>query len=200
MARKYLCLLLCLACAAMALSQGKPTKPKLKEGSPEWRRAMAEEYATRADREFRQGDADLAIKHQIEAVKMAPNDFEMATTLGYLYEKTGQPEKALGAYRAFAKRNPKHPDRTLYEATFWYRRAKNNNRQQMSEKVISLLAPVLTPKSDINGWRLLATAYNRTGRTKQEIKILKVVQKMNPGDRAAARNLARAEAKLASVK
>ncbi len=84
-------------------SVGDVTQPK--EQNP----LLAEQNVNIGDFYFKKKNYDAAIQRYLEAIEYQPNLIRAYEALARAYEKKGDPEKAINAYKDFIQKNPDSP-------------------------------------------------------------------------------------------
>lgn len=138
---------------------------------------------------FDAGDFPRTIQTLRMMNSVYPDDYEVATNLGWLLESTDQFDEALVVYIRFGKENADRPDAAYPEANFYF-------MQKAYAKVPPLIEPTLERKPHPNSFRILAHAYERLGMLQDSARVWKSYSAMAPWDEAAKNNLRRVENKM----
>lgn len=142
------------------------------------------------DQWFQDGDFPRAVGLLRYQAAYAPNDYDVATNLGWLLESMERDDDALAAYGEYRRQNPNDPDNRLPEAMLY------NSRKRYAE-VVEVLEPTLKGNPHPNVYRLLAKSYERLGKPEDAIRVWELQLKRFPDDAAAKANIARVRAKMA---
>ena len=140
------------------------------------------------DQWFEDGDFPRSIEGLRFQFAYSPNDYEVATNLGWMLENTDRDDQALAVYARYRRQNPGDVDNRLPEAMLY------NSRRRYPE-VIEALEPSLAGNPHPNVYRLLAKAYERVGKIPDAIRVWELQIKRFPDDGAARANIARVRAK-----
>lgn len=121
-----------------------------------------------------------------------PNDYEVATNLGWMQENVQDYPAATQSYERYLKNNPNDPDASFPLAHLYY-------RQKQYAQVPPLLEPSVKrkPAPHPNAFRILAHSYERTNRLGDSRRIWLAYIKVAPKDETAKANLRRIEKKIA---
>jgi len=125
---RFVLALLLLALAAVA--QASPQRPALirdtdkAEGKDEpeankpkeYNPLMAEKNINVGNFYFKKKNYIAAIQRYLEAIEYQPSSFEAYEALARAYEKNGEIEKAIHAYRDFISKNPESPKSSKFRA------------------------------------------------------------------------------------
>lgn len=161
-------------------------------------RRMAEIWdavRTRLERQsdawFDDGDYPRAVNSLRVMNTLWPNEYEVATDLGWLLFSTEELDEELAVYVRFRKDNSKDPDASWPEANFYF-------RKKLYGKVPPLLEPSVSMKKHPhpNSYRILAHSYERLGLLKDSKRIWEALLMLVPSDEPAKNNLRRVENKL----
>jgi len=137
---------------------------------------------TQIDVWWDQGDFPAIISLLRYQAELFPNDYDIATNLGWMYENVKDNSNAEAAYRRYAARNPNDPDAVLPIVQKAYM-AKDYKR------VISVANPAITRKGvHANVFRLLAHSYERTGDFKNALRVWESYLAINPNDLTAVKH------------
>ena len=147
------------------------------------------------DRWFTDGDFPRAVGLLRLQAAYSPNDYDVATNLGWLLQSMERDEDALEAYARYRVDNPKDRDNRLPEAMLY-------NARRKYEKVIEVLEPSIAAATKTEGphpnvYRLLAKSYERVGRPEDAIRVWNLQLARFPDDLPAKANIARVKAKMA---
>ena len=121
-----------------------------------------------------------------------PEDYEVATNLGWLLESTEQWDEALAVYVRFGRENPNDPDAQFPEANFYF-------MKKAYSKVPPILEPTIAKQPHPNSFRLLAHSYERLGMLNDSARVWNAYIALAPKDDAAKNNLHRVENKMKGV-
>jgi tetratricopeptide (TPR) repeat protein len=174
-----------LAVAALPATASDPEPDRLKAI---WSHAMAR-MELQNDYWFDDGDFPRCIQSLRMMNDVTPDEYETATSLGWLLESTEQWDDALAVYVRFGKQNPADPDAAFPEANFYF-------MKKAYAKVPPLLEPTIGAKPHPNSFRILAHSYERLGLLEEASRVWKSYLEYVPSDGAAKVNLARVEKKL----
>lgn len=175
--------------AVMALTTVAPAaKPNPQRLTEIWR-AAHERMEKQNDFWFDQGDFPRCIHSLRFLNSVFPQDYETATSLGWLLESTEQYQDALIAYVRFKKENPSDPDAPYPEANFYF-------MKRVYAKVPTLLEPTLKSKPHANSFRILAHSYERLGLLSDSKRVWDAYIALTPEDGAAKNNRTRVEKKM----
>lgn len=144
------------------------------------------------DRWFDDGDFPRAIQLLRLHLDMFPMDYDVATNLGWLLESTEQASEAVIIYKRFLELNPNDPDGALPLAQYYMLKSREY------DKIPPLLEPAIkmTPPPHSNVFRILANAYDRTGKFEDSLRVWEALLKVDPSDETAKRNRDRVKAKI----
>lgn len=140
------------------------------------------------DRWFEDGDFPRAVGLLRLQASYAPNDYDVATNLGWLLQSMERDDDALAVYEAYRRENPDDVDNRLPEAMLY-------NSRKKYDKVVEVLEPTLARNPHPNVYRLLAKAYERLGKIDDAIRVWNLQLKRWPDDGPAKANIARVKAK-----
>lgn len=150
--------------------------------------ACGSRMARQCDAWFEDGDYPKSVQLLRIRREMFPNDYEIATDLGWLLESMERWDEALAVYSRYRLQNPKDPDRAFPEANLFF-------QKRQYEKVPPLLEPTIAERPHGNSYRLLAHSYERLGRLSDCIRVWEQYLKVNPNDGPAKANLERVRKK-----
>ncbi len=179
--------------AATLLAALPTAKPPKDRADAIWSYADAR-VSRQIDAWFDDGDFPRAVGLLRLQAAYAPNDYEVATNLGWLLESMERDDEALAAYAVYARDNPNDPDAKLPVAML------HNSRKRYAE-VVAVLEPVLAREAALrtkphpNVYRLLAKAYERLNRPEDAIRTWELQLRRYPDDLPAKANIARVRAK-----
>lgn len=151
--------------------------------------AVNDRLSTQADAWFEDGEFPRALQLLRVHYELVPNDYEVATNLGWMLENTEQFDEALAVYVRYKNENPKDPDGTFPEANFYY-------MKKLYAKVPALLEPSIPRKPHGNSYRILAHSYERLNMFKDSVRIWDIYIRLNPNDEAARNNRKRVASKM----
>jgi len=127
---------------------------------------------------------------RVEAEKW-PADYEICTNLGWMEENVQDWSAALETYQKYRADNPKEPDASLPEATYYF-------MKKQYDKVPDLLEPAIKVKCHPNNYRVLAWTYEKLKKYPDATRVWKVYLDLAPNDLPAKRNMARDEKRAAA--
>lgn len=140
--------------------------------------------ARQVDIWFKEGDYPRLIQLLRFRIEVYPHDYELATDLGWMLQNVERRPEALEVYRRYAKLNPEDPDGPFPEANYYF-------QQKEYAKVPPLIEPTLAKMPHPNSYRILAHAYERTGKLQNSKRVWELYLSRHPGDEAAKNNLKR---------
>jgi tetratricopeptide (TPR) repeat protein len=129
----------------------------------------------------------LRVQHGLD-----PNDYDIATNLGWMLENVEEWNEALAVYVRFRKLNPGDPDASYPEANFYF-------QKKAYAKVPPLLEPSIDKQPHPNSYRILAHAFERMKMYGDSKRIWQKYLKRFPNDGAAKVNLKRVEGKVVNA-
>lgn len=141
------------------------------------------------DRWFNDGDFPRCIQILRINHELKPFDYEITTDLGWMLGNIERPDEELQIYIDYRKAYPNYKDAALPEATFYF-------LKKMYDKIPPILEPKLDMKPHPNNFRVLAHAYEKTGRLAESKATWEKYIKLMPGDDTAKNNLNRVIKKL----
>jgi tetratricopeptide (TPR) repeat protein len=146
---------------------------------------------TQTDKWFDDGDFPRCIQTFRLMTSIYPNDYEIATNLGWLLESTEEDNEALAAYIRYERDNPDDPDAPWPQANFYF-------KKKLYAKVPPLLEPTLKHRKNPhpNSFRLLAHSYEKLNLLRDSKRVWEKLLTITPEDEAAKRNLERVNRKL----
>lgn len=150
---------------------------------------MIGRFNVQNDRWFEDGDFPRNIQLLRVMNGLFPDDWEVATNLGWLLESTEEDAEALSVYVRFRMDNPTYADAPFPEANFYF-------RHRAFAKVPALLEPSLALKPHPNSFRILAHSYERMGMLADSRRVWETYIKLNPNDDPAKNNLRRVLGKI----
>lgn len=186
---RYLLALAMLVVAGSAVAKG---------GVPPWRQdqrsqtiwnAAHNRFVDQLDYWFEDGDYPRCIQLLRVLNDIEPDNYDIATDLGYMLESTEEPDAALAVYVRFRKENTSNPDSAFPEANFYF-------KTKSFAKVPPLLEPTLTQKPHPNSYRLLGHSYEKLGLLADSKRVWTQYLTVNPNDEAAKNNLRRVNDKI----
>ncbi|MBC8063403.1 MAG: tetratricopeptide repeat protein [Chlorobia bacterium] len=140
---------------------------------------------------FDDGDFPRVINLCKVMYALYPDDFEIATNLGWMLENVLRWDEALAVYIKFRTENPKDPDSAWPEANFYY-------MKKAYQKIPAILEPSMkmSTKPHPNSFRTLAHAYERMNQLQDSKRVWQSMILAFPKDAPAKNNLSRVEKKL----
>ncbi|RYG48489.1 hypothetical protein EON79_04290 [bacterium] len=184
--------------AVLAIGSSSGTDPDPKRLDAIWDSAY-NRINTQLDVWFDDGDFPRSITLLKGQRELWPKDYEVATNLGWMQENVEDNDAAIATYQRYRMENPEDPDGALPEAQMHFKRAQFKRDPDGYNKAIALLAPAVGTPAHPNVYRILASAYERTQKFDDSIRVWKVYLGTHPGDLAAKNNLARVEKKAAGM-
>ncbi len=145
--------------------------------------------ARQVDVWFKEGDYPRLIQLLRFRIEVYPNDYDLATDLGWMLQNVERRPDALEVYRRYAKLNPNDPDGPFPEANYYF-------QQKEYDKVPPLLEPTLSMKPHPNSYRILAHAYERSGKLQDSKRVWELYLSRHPDDETAKNNLKRVIGKI----
>jgi predicted Zn-dependent protease len=141
---------------------------------------------------FDDGDYPAAIQMLRVTAEARPKDYDTITNLGWMLENIEEWDAAEAVYKRYERENVSDPDGALPIADYYFRRKKY-------EPIPALLSPKIAmgKKPHPNVYRILAHAYEKTGKLAESQQTWKAYIALAPGDLTAKVNLNRVEKKLA---
>src|SRR5262245_56509745 len=115
---------------------------------------------------------------------LEPDNYDVATNLGWMLENVQNWDEALAVYVRYKKLNPKDPDSPFPEANFYF-------MKKAFAKVPPLLEPSIAKKPHPNSYRILAHAYEKLRMLSDSKRVWETYLKRFPDDGAAKVNLNR---------
>lgn len=146
-------------------------------------------FVDQLDYWFEDGDFPRCVQLLRIMADLDPDDYDVATDLGWMLENIELDDEALAVYVRFRKDNPKDADAAFPEANYYF-------NQGLYAKVPSLLEGSLSMRPHPNSYRILAHAYEKMGQLGDCRRIWSTYLKVNPADETAKANLRRVEGKL----
>lgn len=153
-----------------------------------WGSAFAR-FENQSDAWFDKGEFPKVVNLLRMHSALKPDDYEIATNLGWMLENVENWNEALAVYVRYRKQNPANPDSTFPEANFYF-------MKKAYAKVPPLLEPSLAKKPQANSYRILAHAYERMQMLHDSKRIWEIYLKRFPNDGAAKVNLKRVNGKI----
>lgn len=169
-----------------------------KGGVPPWRQEQRSQaiwysahnrFVDQLDYWFEDGDYPRCIQLLRVLNDIEPDNYDIATDLGYMLESTEEPDAALAVYVRFRKENRTNPDGAFPEANFYF-------KTKSFAKVPPLLEPTLSQKPHPNSYRLLGHSYEKLGLLADSKRVWTQYLAVNPSDEAAKNNLRRVNDKI----
>lgn len=188
----------------LTISQSARTAAPIPDRMTQIWNAVSDRMTDQVDEWFEEGEFPKVIQLLRFQFAMYPNDYEIATNLGWMCENVEDYDMATKVYQDFNRLNPTDPDAALPLGEMLFRRANNVRkndalRNSLLNQAIAVLEPTLKKKGmHGNNYRILASSYERLGRFKDAKRILEIYIKIAPNDGQAKVNLARVEKKLQS--
>lgn len=155
------------------------------------RDAMSDRIMVQTDVWFETGDFPKSIQAMRGDHAIRPDDYEVATNLGWMLENVLAWDEALATYVRFRKTNPNNPDAAYPEANFYFMKKTYMEIPPLLEPSIHFATP---PHS--NTFRVLAHAYDRLGLYGDSKRVWESLLKIDPNDDAAKVNLSRVSKKI----
>lgn len=145
--------------------------------------------ARQVDVWFKEGDYPRLIQLLRFRIEVYPNDYDLATDLGWMLESVERKTDALEVYRRYAKLNPNDPDAPFPEANHYF-------KLKQYDKVPPLIEPSLDKRPHPNSYRILAHSYERSGKLKDSKRVWELYLSRHPDDETAKNNLKRVVDKI----
>ncbi len=177
-----------LAMLAASAIAGGQTKRKDPRSDLIWDSAH-NRFVDQLDYWWDDGDFPRCVQLLRIMAELTPDDYEIATDLGWMLENVEQMDAALAVYVKFRKDNPGDGDAPFPEANFYY-------KQRLFAKVPPLLEQTLVLKPHPNSWRILAHSYEKMGMLSDSRRVWTTYLRQYPNDEPAKNNLRRVEGKL----
>lgn len=152
-------------------------------------RSMVGQIEKQADEWFGKGEFPKSTQILRLQFEFEPNDYEVATNLGWMLENVALWDEALAVYIRFRKMNPQDANSPYPEANFYYRR-------KAYAKVPQLLEPTLAKGPHANSFRTLAHSYEKMNMFADSKRTWEALIKRDPKDEAAKNNLRRVQSKI----
>lgn len=150
-------------------------------------------FVDQLDYWFEDGDYPRCIQLLRVLSDLEPENYHLATDLGYLLESIEEHDEALAVYVRLRKDNPKDPDATFPEANFYF-------KKKIYAKVPALLEPSIMMKPHANSFRILGHSYERMGLLMEAKRVWTAYLAANPNDDPARNNLRRINDKIGAPK
>jgi tetratricopeptide (TPR) repeat protein len=183
-------LLLLIAGMTTLLSLASAQAPSQERIDAIWDSAM-NRIVQQVDIWFDDGEFPIAIQAIRIQYELEPQDYEIATNLGWMLENIEENDKALVVYQDYRQKNPNNPDASFPEAHFYFRKRE-------FEKVPPLLEPAIqNGRPHPNAYRTLAHAYERLEKLQDSARVWQTYIALAPGDETAKKNLERVQKKIA---
>jgi tetratricopeptide (TPR) repeat protein len=179
-----------IALTALAAGSAQAATPSPERLAAIWS-AAEDRVVTQLDAWFEEGDYPKCIQLLRIQAEMSPSDYDVATNLGWMHENVQDYDKATEAYEAYRQRNPQDDDAALALGEFYFR------RKQYAD-VIPLMEPAIKRKPHPNAFRILAHAYEKTGKLAESKRVWDTYIARAPDDLTAKANLRRVEGKIAA--
>jgi len=151
--------------------------------------AIHNRFVDQNDQWFEDGDYPRIIQLLWIEYEARPNDYELATDLGWMLQNVEQHDKALAVFVRYRTENPQDPDAPWPEANFYF-------SKRVYAKVPPLLEKSITKKPHPNSYRILAHSYDRMGLLGDARRIWETYLKRFPNDETAKAQLKKVEAKI----
>jgi predicted Zn-dependent protease len=142
---------------------------------------------------FEEGDFPAAIAMLRVKTEASPKDYDALTNLGWMLENVEEWDSAEAVYVRFHRENPQEPDGALPLAEYYFRRRNYPPIPGLLESKVKMAR-----KPHPNVFRILAHAYERTGKLQESQRTWKDYIALAPNDGAAKVNLQRVEKKIAN--
>lgn len=155
------------------------------------RDAMSDRIMVQTDVWFETGDFPKSIQAMRGDHAIRPDDYEVATNLGWMLENVLAWDEALATYVRFRKTNPNNPDAAYPEANFYFMKKTYMEIPPLLEPSIHFATP-----PHPNTFRVLAHAYDRLGLYGDSKRVWQSLLKIDPNDDAAKVNLSRVSKKI----
>jgi len=141
---------------------------------------------------FEDGEFPKIIQSLRIQFEMRPDDYEVATNLGWMQTNVEDEPAAIQTYTTYLKRNPQDSDAALPLAQLHYMKKRY-------APVPALLEPAIARAKvpHANAFRILAHSYERTGQLEKSRATWLRFLKVSPDDGPAKVNLKRVEGKIA---
>ncbi|MBX7136035.1 MAG: hypothetical protein K1X67_25475 [Fimbriimonadaceae bacterium] len=151
--------------------------------------AADERLVRQIDVWFKDGDYPRIIQLLQFRNELYPQDYEVATDLGWMLENVEDDEAAVAVYKRFRARNPGEKDAPYPEANYYFMKRE-------FAKVPPLIEPTIAKDPHANSYRILAHSYERMERYAESVRVWESYLKLHPDDGAAKNNLERVKGKL----
>lgn len=178
---KYLAAILAILPAAATLAQDARQEAIFS--------AFDSRVVNQIDAWFSDGDFPRCINFLQINHELKPFDYEVTTDLGWMLGNIERPDQELQVYIDYRKAYPNYKDAALPEATFYF-------LKKMYDKIPAILEPKMDMKPHPNNFRVLAHAYEKTGRLAESKATWEKYIKLMPSDDTAKNNLNRVIKKL----
>jgi tetratricopeptide (TPR) repeat protein len=152
--------------------------------------AVGDHLNRQSDAWFDDGDFPKVVQILRMHFVLTPNDYEIATNLGWMLENIQLREEALAVYIRFRKTNPNDPDAAFPEGNYYF-------LKKAYAKVPPIIEPTLKRRPHANSFRILAHAYDRLKMYGDAKRVWQMYLSENPDDETAKLNLSKIEKKLA---
>lgn len=175
---------LALAVSAMAFSQNRVNQIL---------NATYDRVNRQVDVWFEDGDYPKCIQTLRIMNALWPEDYEVATNLGWLLTSCERDDEALSVYVRYRVQNPKEADSPFPEANYYF-------LKRLYAKVPPLLEPSLKLNPHANSYRILAHSFERMGMLRDSLRIWEKYLQRFPKDEAGKNNRKRVQDKLNAAK
>jgi tetratricopeptide (TPR) repeat protein len=187
------------ATAFILATQTSPAKAPVKAKGPQASQARLNEiwdhidnrFVDQSDVWFDDGEFPSCVAILKVQAAFSPDDYEMATNLGWMLENIERHDEAMAVYLDFGTRHPENGN-AMYALGFGYYQKKDY------ANAIRVLEPTLARNVGPNTYRTLARSYEMMQKPLEAIRVWELELKKFPGELAALANIKRVKAKLAS--
>lgn len=182
----------CLAALAVVAFAG-PSRKQSERIKAIWD-SVSDRMSRQSDAWYEDGDFPKCIQNLRVMRSLFPDDYEVATNLGWMLENIHEWDEALSVYISYRTQHQADPEAAWPEANFYF-------MQKVYAKIPPILEPSLKSSRSLhpNVFRTLAHAYERLGMLKDSKRVWEGLIKQDPDDRAAVVNLKRVSDKLAGA-
>lgn len=158
-----------------------------------WNHAV-DRLNSQTDLWFDDGDFPRVINLCRIMYALYPDDFDIATNLGWMLENVESWDEALAVYVKYRTENPNDPDAAWPEANFYY-------MKRAYQKIPPILEPTIRmrTKPHANNYRTLAHAYERMNLLRDSKRVWQMLLAITPNDGPAKNNLQRVEKKMRGI-
>lgn len=187
-------LVMILTLSAVAASGSAGSQAKQSERTKAIWETAIERMNRQSDAWYEDGDFPKCIQNLRLTHLLSPDDYEVATNLGWMLENVHEWDEALSVYVNYRVRHPSDPDAAWPEANFYF-------MQKAYAKVPPILEPSIKSARAIhpNVFRTLAHAYDKLGLLKDAKRVWEDLLKHYPDDQAAQSNLKRVSNKISGI-